>query len=159
MHSVSRILGCCSWLILHRVTFWGSLRLKFSKTRKQRCLTMNNYRPLLNRSVSIPVCWKTSRLERSLPSPSQTLATGSRSAHGPRSSTQSFYLMSSLEMSKSYNFAITITSSVLIQNCLILSKVQVGDKAKVKDARVPMSQIIEEKANITGDSANEWVWN
>lgn len=45
--------------------------------------------------------------------------------------------------------------SVLLQNCLILSKVQVGDKAKIKDARVPMSQVIEEKAVIVGDTANE----
>ncbi len=42
--------------------------------------------------------------------------------------------------------------SVTIQNCLILSKVQIGDKSKIKDAKIPMSQIIEEKSNITGES-------
>ena len=41
---------------------------------------------------------------------------------------------------------------MLIQNCLILSKVQVGEKAKIKDAKVPMGQIIEEKSNITGEN-------
>jgi ADP-glucose pyrophosphorylase len=41
---------------------------------------------------------------------------------------------------------------VTIQNCLILSKVHVGDKAKIKDAKIPMSQVIEEKANITGET-------
>jgi ADP-glucose pyrophosphorylase len=43
-------------------------------------------------------------------------------------------------------------NSVTIQNCLILSNVTIGDKSKIKDAKIPMSQEIEEKSNITGET-------
>lgn len=59
--------------------------------------------------------------------------------------------MSPLETSKP--FIRVSLCSVLIQNCLILSDVQVGDKSKIKDAKVPSGQVIEEKSNITGESA------
>lgn len=43
----------------------------------------------------------------------------------------------------------------MIQNCLILSDVTVGDKSKLKDAKVPMGQVIEEKSVITGEAGIE----